>query len=82
MNIKEAMESDKEIALRKEIEELKKERRGLEKKAIKSIEKLSASEESPEKKLEQRLAIKEAMKVALISTKEVIREKTKELNSA
>jgi len=34
------MESDKEIALRKEIEELKKERRGLEKKAIKSIEKL------------------------------------------
>ena len=76
------MESDKEIALRKEIEELKKERRGLEKKAIKSIEKLSASEESPEKKLEQRRVIKEAMKAALISTKEVIREKSKELGSA
>jgi hypothetical protein len=76
------MESDKETALRKEIKELKKERRGLEKKAFKSIRKLLASEESPEKKREQRRIIKKEMKAARVSTKKVIREKKKELGSA
>ena len=76
------MESDKKIALKKELEELKKERHGLEKKAIKSIEKLLASEEAPEKKLEQKRTIKKEMKAALISTKLAIREKSKELGSA
>ena len=76
------MESDRKIALKKELEELKKEHRGLEKKAIKSIEKILASEEAPEKKREQKRAIKDGMKAALISTKKVIREKKKELGSA
>jgi len=82
MNIKDVMESDKEIALKKELEELKIERRALEKKAIKSIRKVLASEESPETKLEQKHTIKKEMKDALKSTKEVIREKRKELSSA
>ena len=74
--------AEKEIALKKEIEELKKERRGLEKKAFKSINKLLASDEAPEKKREQAGKLKKEMKAALISTKKVLGEKTKELRSA
>lgn len=76
------MESDKKIALKKELDELKKERRELEKEASRSIRKVLASEESPETKLEQKHTIKKEMKASLISTKEVIREKSKELGSA
>jgi hypothetical protein len=76
------MATEKDIALQKEIDDLKKERRGLEKKAIKSINKLLASEESPENKQTQKHLIKKEMKSALVSTKQVIREKTKELGSA
>lgn len=75
------MATEKDIALQKEIDELKEERRGLEKKAIKSINKLLASEEEPEKIQAQKHLIKKEMKAALVSTKQAIREKTKELGS-
>ena len=75
------MATEKDIALQKEIDDLKEERRGLEKKAIKSINKLVASEEEPEKIQSQKHLIKKEMKEALVSTKQVIREKTKELGS-
>jgi hypothetical protein len=75
------MATDKDV-LKIEIDELKKERRGLEKKAHKEIRTLLASEEAPEKKREQRHAIKKEMKAALVSTKKTIREKAKELGSA
>jgi len=64
------------MATQKEIDDLKKERRGLEKKAIKSIE------EAPENTQAQKHLIKKEMKEALVSTKQVIREKAKELSSA
>ena len=70
------MATEKVIALQKEIDDLKDERRGLEKKAIKSIEK------APETTQTQKHLIKKEMKAALVSTKQVIREKTKELGSA
>jgi hypothetical protein len=76
------MATEKDIALQKEIDDLKKERRGLEKKAIKSINKLLASEEAPEKTQAQKHLIKKEMKAALVSTKQAIREKAKELGSA
>jgi hypothetical protein len=76
------MSTEKDIALQKEIDDLKKERNGLEKKAIKSINKLMASEESPENKHAQKHLIKKEMKAALVSTKQAIREKNKELGSA
>ena len=76
------MATDKDIALQKEIDELKKERRGLEKNAFKSIRTLLASEEAPEKKREEKHKLKKEMKAALINTKKAIREKAKELGSA
>ena len=76
------MANEKDIALQKEIDDLKEERRGLEKKAIKSINKLMASEEEPEIIQAQRHLIKKEMKVALVSTKQAIREKVKELGSS
>ncbi len=75
------MATDKD-ALKKELDELKKERRGLEKKARKEIRAVLASAETPEKKREQRHAIKKEMKAALVSTKKTIREKAKEIRSA
>ena len=76
------MATEKNIALQKEIDDLKEERRGLEKKAIKSIKKLLVSGEEPEKIQAQKHLIKKEMKAALVSTKQVIREKIKELDSA
>ena len=76
------MANEQDIALQKEIDDLKEERRGLEKKAIKSINKLMASEEEPEKIQAQRHLIKKEMKAALVSTKQAIREKVKELGSS
>ena len=76
------MANEKDIALQKEIDDLKEERRGLEKKAIKSINKLMASEEEPETIQAQRHLIKKEMKAALVSTKQAIREKVKELGSS
>ena len=76
------MATDKDIVLKKEIDEMKKERRGLEKNARKAIRTLLASEESPEKKHEEKHKIKKEMKAALVSTKKAIREKAKELGSA
>jgi len=76
------MSTEKDIALQKEIDDLKKERRGLEKKAIKSIDKLLASEEAEEQQQVQKHLIKKEMKEALVSTKQTIREKAKELGSA
>jgi hypothetical protein len=75
------MATDKDV-LKIEIDELKKERRGLEKKAHKEIRTLLASEETPEKKQEEKHKIKKEMKAALVSTKNTIREKRKELGSA
>ena len=76
------MANEKDIALQKEIDDLKEERRGLEKKAIKSINKLLVSEEEPKQIHAQKHLIKKEMKASLVSTKQTIREKIKELDSA
>jgi mRNA-degrading endonuclease YafQ of YafQ-DinJ toxin-antitoxin module len=71
------MATEKDIVLQKEIDELKKERRGLEKQALKSIHTLLASEETPDTKQTRKHEIKKEMKGALKTTKLAIREKAK-----
>jgi hypothetical protein len=75
------MATEKDIALQKEIDELKKERRGLAKKASKSIHTLLASEETPETKQKRKHEIKKEMKIARKTTKQAIREKKKQIGS-
>jgi hypothetical protein len=68
--------------LANEIKELKKNRRALEKTALKSIKTLLKSEETPEKKRSEKHKIKKEMKSDLVSTKTLIRQKAKELAKA
>ncbi len=75
------MASEAKLALTNEIQELKKNRRGLEKEAYKVIKTIMESSDAEDKKREEKLKVKKEMKEELISTKKILREKINELGS-
>ena len=75
------MSSEKHLALTKEIDELKKSKRSLEKDTMKAIKAVRKSAEAPEKKRADAHALKKAMKESLKDTKEALYEKRKELKA-
>lgn len=77
-----AAPSERHIALQKDIDELKKSRRLIEKDACKAINKVLKSAETPEKIRSERHRLKKEMKEALVTSKKTLREKKKEIASA
>jgi hypothetical protein len=76
-----ATPSPEHVALKTEIDALKKSRKALEKDAAKAIRAILKSADAPEKKRLDRHAAKKAMKAALVDTKKALKAKSKELAS-
>jgi hypothetical protein len=75
------MSSERQIALKKEIDELKKSQGTVEKDAGKAIKTLLASDKTPEVKRAETHTLKKEMKASLIRMKNELREKKKEARS-
>ena len=76
------MSSEMHIALTKEIDDLKKSKRSLEKDAMKAIKAVRNSSETPEKKCKEAHVLKKAMKESLKSTNDALLAKKRELKTA